>query len=200
MACLRRAISKNTRLVVVAHLFGSRAPLDEVVSLARQHTLMVVEDAAEAFVGHSYKGHDDVDISLFSFGTIKTATALGGCVARVKNSVTRARMTALQAGYPVRPRRVYASRLAKYLVANSLTTPAVFGPVTSALSALGADVDSTITSISRGFPGPELLALIRQRASVPLLLSGHPGIRVPGLKNECHSFWLLSGHPGIRVP
>ena len=33
-----------------------------------------------------------------------------------------------------------------------------------------ADVDSTITSISRGFPGPELLALIRQRASVPLLL------------------------------
>lgn len=92
---------QNTRLVVVAHLFGSRAPLDEVVSLARQHNLMVVEDAAEAFVGHSYKGHDDVDISLFSFGTIKTATALGGCVARVKNSVTRARMTALQAGYVV---------------------------------------------------------------------------------------------------
>ena len=39
---------QNTRLVVVAHLFGSRAPLDEVVSLARQHNLMVVEDAAEA--------------------------------------------------------------------------------------------------------------------------------------------------------
>ncbi|MBU0492493.1 MAG: DegT/DnrJ/EryC1/StrS family aminotransferase [Chloroflexi bacterium] len=48
-------ITGRTRAILPVHLFGKPAPMDELVALAAQHDLAVVEDAAEAH-GARYRG------------------------------------------------------------------------------------------------------------------------------------------------
>ena len=57
--------------IVVAHVYGRRSSLDDVVAIASETGMLVVEDCAEAFSGLDYLGDDRADISLFSFGGIK---------------------------------------------------------------------------------------------------------------------------------
>lgn len=52
---LEAAITPRTRAIVVVHLFGKAAPMDEIMAIARRHKLAVIEDAACA-VGTTYKG------------------------------------------------------------------------------------------------------------------------------------------------
>ena len=53
---LRRAISPRSRVLVVAHLFGARPDLTEVLAVARDADLFVVEDCAQAWCGPAYRG------------------------------------------------------------------------------------------------------------------------------------------------
>lgn len=43
---LERAVGPRTKAMVVAHVFGSRMPLDDVIACARRHGLLVIEDCA----------------------------------------------------------------------------------------------------------------------------------------------------------
>ena len=52
---LQAAITPRTRAVVVIHLFGLAAKMEEIMALARQHRLFIIEDAACA-VGTTYAG------------------------------------------------------------------------------------------------------------------------------------------------
>ena len=70
---LKEAITPKTKLIMVAHIFGSIVPLDGVIEAAG--SIPVIEDCAEAFVGPKYIGHPGAYAVAFSFGTIKTATA-----------------------------------------------------------------------------------------------------------------------------
>ena len=69
-------IALRTRAVVVVHLFGLPAPMDEILSIARRYNLYVIEDAACA-IGSEY---DNVpvgglgDIGCFSFHPRKIVT------------------------------------------------------------------------------------------------------------------------------
>jgi hypothetical protein len=54
-AALEAAITPRTKGVVVVHLFGLPARMDEIMAIARRHGLFVIEDCAQA-VGASYKG------------------------------------------------------------------------------------------------------------------------------------------------
>ena len=56
-AALERAfeIYPDVKLVVLAHLYGVPAKMDEIVSVCRKHGALIIEDAAEAY-GASYKG------------------------------------------------------------------------------------------------------------------------------------------------
>jgi dTDP-4-amino-4,6-dideoxygalactose transaminase len=47
--------------------------------------LLVVEDCAQAYCGTEFDGHPDADVAIFSFGPIKTATASGGGLLRVRD-------------------------------------------------------------------------------------------------------------------
>jgi hypothetical protein len=78
---------QNTRMVLVAHIFGTLLPLDNVLEVARANDLLVVEDCAQAFAGRThYMGDARADVSMFSFGTIKTATSFGGGLLRVNDT------------------------------------------------------------------------------------------------------------------
>jgi dTDP-3-amino-3,4,6-trideoxy-alpha-D-glucose transaminase len=66
------AITPRTRALVPVHLYGRRAPMDELLELARAHGLLVLEDAAQA---HGI--HVAGDAAAFSFYPTKNLGALG---------------------------------------------------------------------------------------------------------------------------
>lgn len=45
----------NVKVVVLVHLYGTPAKIDEIVEICRKHNAIIVEDAAESF-GATYKG------------------------------------------------------------------------------------------------------------------------------------------------
>ena len=137
--------------------------------VAKQRRLLVIEDCAQAFAGRQYHGHPDSDVSMFSFGPIKTATALWGAVLRVRDPELLERMRARQADYPIQTRRTYLRRLLKYAALKAFSTRPVFGAVMRACRVMGRDHDQLINGSVRGFRGEDLLARIRQQPSTPLL-------------------------------
>lgn len=48
-------ITKRTRAVIVVHLWGQPAPMDEIMAVAKKHNLYVIEDCAQAF-GPTHRG------------------------------------------------------------------------------------------------------------------------------------------------
>jgi len=52
---IERAITKTTRAIMLVHLMGKPAKMDEINRIAKKHKLFVIEDAAEAH-GAIYKG------------------------------------------------------------------------------------------------------------------------------------------------
>ena len=77
------AITPRTRAVVVVHLFGKAAPMNDIMQIARRHGLAIIEDAACA-VGTTFEGvpvGSVGDIGCFSFHPRKViTTGEGGMV------------------------------------------------------------------------------------------------------------------------
>lgn len=80
---LEAAITDRTRAIVVVHLFGLAAEMDEIMAIAQKHSLKVIEDAACA-IGSTYKTTPVGgigDIGCFSFHPRKiVTTGEGGMV------------------------------------------------------------------------------------------------------------------------
>jgi perosamine synthetase len=166
---LERSITPRTRAILVAHLFGTHIEMAPIIELARQHDLLVIEDCAQAFVGSSYAGHPDSDCALFSFGPIKTATALGGAVVRVRDEALRSQMHDLQSAYPIQTRSAYLKRLVKYAMFRLLCRPFNFGVLVRMLGKLGIDYDRALGNAAHSFSASDFLTQIRRQPSAPLL-------------------------------
>ncbi|HNC23971.1 MAG TPA: DegT/DnrJ/EryC1/StrS family aminotransferase [Opitutaceae bacterium] len=72
------AVTPRTKGIIVVHLFGQPARMDEIMAIAKQHNLFVIEDCAQA-VGAQYRGAPVGlfgDVGTFSFYPTKN---LGGC-------------------------------------------------------------------------------------------------------------------------
>jgi dTDP-4-amino-4,6-dideoxygalactose transaminase len=77
-AKIEAAITPRTKGLIVVHLFGQPARMDEIMAIARKHRLFVIEDCAQA-VGATYRGQPVGtfgDAGTFSFYPTKN---LGGC-------------------------------------------------------------------------------------------------------------------------
>ena len=69
-------INKNTKAIMVVHLFGHPVDMDPVVRIAKKYNLKIIEDCAESH-GVEYKGKkvgSIGDIAAFSFFANKTIT------------------------------------------------------------------------------------------------------------------------------
>lgn len=76
-ADVRRRITPRTRAIMVVHLWGHPAAMDELMALAREHKLTVIEDASHAH-GGMYKGRKVGtlgDIGVFSLQASKALPA-----------------------------------------------------------------------------------------------------------------------------
>jgi len=85
---LAKKITPKTRAIVVVHLYGYAADMPAIVNLAKQHNILLIEDAAQS-MGTSVDGKKSGtfgDIGIFSLHSHKNITTLGeGGIIVVKN-------------------------------------------------------------------------------------------------------------------
>ncbi len=167
-----RAMTPQTRMLVVAHLFGGLIDLAPLADVCRHHGVLLVEDCAQAFRGPADTGDPRADVSMFSFGILKTATALGGALFRVRDLSLLDRMRFRQLGWPLQKRAAHARRLLQTAAFMALTRPVPYSLLQRAADASGNDFDQTVNSAVRAFPAESTAGLARRlecRPGAPLL-------------------------------
>ncbi|MEW6283461.1 MAG: DegT/DnrJ/EryC1/StrS family aminotransferase [Candidatus Eremiobacterota bacterium] len=214
---LERAVTPRTRAILVAHLFGSRMPMDAVLEVAGRLGVPVWEDCAQAFDGPGFTGHEGARVSFFSFGPIKTCTALGGALLRVRDRPLLARMRELQEVYPLQPSLEFAGRCLKTLVALGASHRTVLAILVRLCQLARIDVDEAFNAPGRSFPRQAFFPAIRRRPCGAMLrllrrrleefdpedLRRRESVRsafvrrlperlaVPGRQARRHTYWLL---------
>lgn len=73
---IKKNITKKTKAIILVDLYGNMPALDEILKIAKENNIYVIEDSAEA-IGSEYKGKKAGsfgDFSTFSFHGSKTLT------------------------------------------------------------------------------------------------------------------------------
>jgi dTDP-4-amino-4,6-dideoxygalactose transaminase len=214
---LRKSVTPKSKVLVVAHLFGARPDMREVLEVAREHNLFVVEDCAQAWCERQWRGNEQADASLFSFGAIKTATALGGALCRVKDPEILARLREIQTHAPVQAARDFPFKFCKFALLKAISTKTVFGGIAILGKRFGKSVDDILGGLTRGFSDESLFDQLRQQPSAGVLRLLHRRLKTydsrrinrriqnarhiitklgletsqPELLDNQHTFWLF---------
>ena len=105
-AAIRDAITPATRAIIPVHLFGQCAEMPEIMAIARQHELLVIEDAAQS-LGASVAGEPAGswgDIGCISFYPTKNLGGFGDGGMMVTQDHLRAENLRLYATHGMKPR------------------------------------------------------------------------------------------------
>ena len=160
---IKKAVTKQTVAVMIVHPFGmittTKADMKSLRSLANEHNLHLLEDCAECFTGlgsDCYDGSEYTDASFFSFGTIKTATALGGGIAVLRHNVLRDEADKMnRMHHSLYTQQTAAEYLCKVLwcfaVRILADCPLLFGMLCAFMSCMGLDFDATVSLSTRSF-------------------------------------------------
>ncbi|MEC9209219.1 MAG: aminotransferase class I/II-fold pyridoxal phosphate-dependent enzyme [Bacteroidota bacterium] len=94
------AINKKPKAIIVVHVYGMPAKLDELIAIANRFEIPVIEDAAEA-LGSKYKNQQlgtFFDFGIYSFNGNKIITTSGGgaLVSNNKKEIEKAKFLATQ--------------------------------------------------------------------------------------------------------
>ncbi|MCB5250224.1 MAG: DegT/DnrJ/EryC1/StrS family aminotransferase [Candidatus Cloacimonadales bacterium] len=76
---IEKSITKNTKAIIVVHLFGQAAEMDKIMAIAKKHNLYVIEDNAQG-IGCKYDGQyagGIGDIGTLSFFPSKNLGCMG---------------------------------------------------------------------------------------------------------------------------
>ncbi len=171
MDLLDKLVTKKTVAMVVAHIYGKRSSITELLAYAKARDLQVIEDYAEILFDRSDLQDFHADLRLYSLGLIKNHTAFGGALAYVRDGSIGDQMHALCASYHKQNLQNEVQKIAKggvlMLILNVpfLTGTLIF--LTRKFPQLG--LDQAIQNSLRAFPH-NMLARIRQQASTSLLL------------------------------
>lgn len=162
-------LGPRTRAVVVAHLFGARCDLSPAFEILQPARVPLIEDAAQAFGDDGWRGDPRALATLFSFGTIKTRTALGSAMAVVREPGWVDALRALQAPYPRRSTRSFAIKTLLVLAQRAVLSPSVLPRFAALLQSLGQDPDRFANEATGSFRRGPLLRALRQRPSAAQL-------------------------------
>jgi hypothetical protein len=166
---LAAVTTDRTRAVLVAQLFGGRADLTDLATFCRGRGLLLVEDAAQAWAGPRTL-RSCADVTLVSFGLLKTATAAGGALVRVADPALLLRLRRLHRTWPVQSRSAYAGRLLRALGLLLLSEPWTYGTFLLACRRLGASPEAVLDRATRT-PSPVAGRRARLRPSSALLVT-----------------------------
>lgn len=105
---LEKAFEKypNPKAVIVVHLYGTPAKMDEIIRICKKHNVPLIEDAAES-LGSIYNGQQTGtfgEYGVFSFNGNKIITTSGGgmLVSNNEDGIKKVRFWATQSKEPVR--------------------------------------------------------------------------------------------------
>lgn len=163
------AQAPDARVCLIAHLYGSRMPLSEIGDFCFKNNMLLVEDCAQGYTGDGWRGAPESDVTLFSFGPVKTATALGGAMMGFRDAALSDRVREHMQQWPLQLRTAYALRLLKYLAFAPFAYRWPYGGLARVCRWLGISHDRFLSAAVRGFSNEQFLARIRKRASLPLL-------------------------------
>ena len=90
----------KTRIIVLVHLYGTPAKIDEIVRIASEHSAIIIEDAAES-LGATYKGKQTGSFGTyncisFNGNKIITGSSGGMLLTDFKDAATQARKWSTQ--------------------------------------------------------------------------------------------------------
>ena len=163
-----RAFSDRTCAVMFAHLLGGSFDVTPFANIADLHGVPMIEDRAQAFIGPHDWGSRRALISLYSFGSIKTCTALGTAVAIVRDAKLRDKMQDIQSRWPFQDPRSFARKAAKYLAVQGFRSPQFYAAIANVAARGDRGLDGFVSRTVKGFRATstdDLLALLRQRPS-----------------------------------
>lgn len=108
LLALEKAFEKylNPKAVIVVHLYGTPAKMDEIIKICKKHNVPLIEDAAES-LGSIYNGQQTGtfgEYGVFSFNGNKIITTSGGgmLVSNNEDGIKKVRFWATQSKEPVR--------------------------------------------------------------------------------------------------
>lgn len=159
---LKNAITPKTKLLLITHLFGAVMSTEPLLQVAKKHGLIVVEDCAQAYDG-VYQGNPQSDVAMFSFGLIKTNTALTGAILHFNNQTLFAEVSALNRQLPAQPAKIYFKKILNATLIKLFTKRLPFELAYALCKCLNKDFDAWLSGFTRGFPGPALMRKIRHR-------------------------------------
>lgn len=216
---IEQALSDRTVMVVVGHLFGSRMEMDIVYeALANRPEIKIVEDSAQAFQGMSqHLLYPRTTISMFSFGSIKSVSALGCSVALTLDHNLYKKLESRLKDYNKSSRIKFMSKVIKYFFLKTLSFPLFYGMYIFFCRLFRIDYDALIISAVRNFKLSDLFRLIRQSPCTSQLqflkyrlstmnknhllgrINAGNYVRerlnrdsnIHGLFNETHTYWLF---------
>lgn len=85
---VRKKLSSHTKAILVNHFCGYVGYVDEILALAKEKSLYVIEDAIEGF-GSEYKGKKvgnvGADVTVYSFQTVRLPNIIDGGAVSFKN-------------------------------------------------------------------------------------------------------------------
>ena len=162
---LKSKVTEKTVAIMIVHPFGivttDTKTMEFLRCVADNHKLELWEDCAETFTG---LGHDNylgssthADIRFFSFGTIKTATALGGGIALLKDIDATKHMSRLQQSLHNKrqTRGEFFRKATTAIILNSIAdSPLRVGMLSKFCDVCGLSLDTIITYSIRGFSLP----------------------------------------------
>lgn len=172
LAEVSEKIGPATRGLMVAQLFGGHSDITPLLDVARNRNLLVIEDSAQAFTTRSALSPRQSDVRLFSFGLLKTGTALGGAIVEVGDSKLRQAMREIQSGWPRQQRSSYAAKIAKVFAMVMLQRPTAYSVFSRLCTAAGSSSGAVVRKFTRGFGSGDTAALVRalrQQPCAPLL-------------------------------
>lgn len=159
----------RTRAVVLAHLFGARHDLEPALAVARRRGIAVIEDCAQAYAGPGWWGAPDADLSLFSFGPLKTATAFGGGLAFVRDAKLAVAMRDIDRRDPMQPTGEFCRRVLALGALQGLAHPRAFGALCGLAELAGRDLSELMHRATRNVPASGATGFIRRRPCAALL-------------------------------
>jgi alkyldihydroxyacetonephosphate synthase len=187
-AAIRKAITKETVAIFVVHPFGAvlgKSSMADLRTTANEKKLDIWEDCAQCYTGRSrsaeesestnagYTGSKFANASFFSFGPIKTATALGGGLAVLRSpsyneelvndgdkelelsrvlTLASAMRRIQRAKYKQQPNIGYLCRVAKCIAIHMVShSRYLCATVKLVIESLGMDYNDFVVSSLRGF-------------------------------------------------
>ena len=213
---LEAAITPATKAILITHLFGGIMETDVLIAIAQKHNLVIFEDCAQAYVGNIYDGNPASDIVMFSFGFIKTNTAVRGAIIKIKDDVLYAEVTALNGQYPQQDIKGYFKKIFKVIFVKLLTNKTIYTGFYNLVMAMGKDFEEVLDGFTKGFPGDDIFTQIRYRPCAPNqkllqkklthfdqycittrmrlandILPNIPDDYKIGSKNKKHTYWVM---------